>query len=160
MSQSPSLRVELKSSFLLGGVLGSVHLLALTAAAISLHGWPLFLLGAGILLSGVAVTAEALFCAAAAARGLELRADGQCAWRDGGDRWHESRIVEPRFVAGGLIVLGLRTNAQKRKWIVLLPDSSDRESLRRLRVWLRWSAQAHAASRDKGAVKAIPDQVD
>ena len=37
---------------------------------------------------------------------------------------------------------GLRGRAPSpKRWLLLLPDSSDRQALRRLRVYLRWHAQ-------------------
>jgi hypothetical protein len=142
MSQSPSLRMELKPSLRLAGALASAHLLALAGAAAALVGWPLLLVAAGIVLSCAVTVADALQRTLRSARALELRAEGTCAWRDGAGRWHEGTLHGPRFVAPGLVVLPLKKGALRRKWIVLLPDSSDRESLRRLRGLLRWRADA------------------
>lgn len=142
MSQSPSLRIELKPSLRLAGALASAHLLALAGAAAALGGWPLLLVAAGIVLSCAITVAEALQRTARSARALELRAEGPCAWRDGAGRWHEGTLHGQRFIAPGLIVLPLKEGALRRKWIVLLPDSSDGESLRRLRGLLRWRADA------------------
>jgi hypothetical protein len=140
MSQNRSLRVELKPSLLLVCTLGLAHILALAAAVITLHGWPLLLVAAGVLVSGAVAAAEALHRTVGAARALELHADGRCAWRDGKGRWHEGRIDGPQFASTGLIVVALQANTRRHKWIVLLPDSAERESIRRLRLWVRWSA--------------------
>jgi toxin CptA len=157
MSQRQSLRVELKPSFLLAGIVGAAHLLAIAAAAISLHGWPALVVAAGIALSGAAAVAEALHWVAGAARELELRDDERCAWRDGAGRWHEGRNRGSHFVSSGLIVVGLRTSAWWHKRIVLMADSSDAESLRRLRVWLRWKTESGTGgSRDE--VRRSPGQ--
>jgi hypothetical protein len=58
----------------------------------------------------------------------------------------EGEVLEGNFVAPWLVTLGFRAHGSRR-WlpptvITLLPDSADRESLRRLRVRLRWGAAA------------------
>jgi len=137
MSRSQDLLVELRPSLLLAGAVALVHVCALAAAALSLHGGSLVLVATGILLSGAGALAAALQRGASAARGLELRGDGHCAWRDGGGRWHDASDRRLHFVSPWLIVVALRTKPSRPKWITVLPDSSDRESLRRLRAWLR-----------------------
>ena len=58
----------------------------------------------------------------------------------------EGEILEGSFVAPWLVTLGFRPKGARRwiprKVITLLPDSADRESLRRLRVRLRWGKPA------------------
>ena len=138
MTRSEILTVELRPSYLLAGALALGHLLALSAAWISLEGWPRVLVLAGIALSGWGGIAGALHRTLGSAQALALRADGGCAWRDGEGTWRESRLGGAPFVSTVLIVFGLRLNTLRRKWIVLLPDAADDESLRRLRVWLLW----------------------
>jgi membrane-bound toxin of toxin-antitoxin system len=153
MSQSPSLRIELRPSFFLAGALASAHLLALGASAAALHGWPLILVAAGILLSGAVTLARALH-RAGGARALELDPDGRCAWRDGAGRWHEARLRGQQFASPALVVLALEGDAPEGKRIVLLPDSCDRDGARRLRGWLRWRAES--AQRRDDAEREIP----
>jgi hypothetical protein len=141
MSQSPSLRMELKPSVLLAGALAAAHLLALAAVAIVLGSWPIALVATGILASCAVTIADALQLTPRSPRALELRDDGRCAWRDAAGRWHEAAAHGQRFVTPGLVVLALQAQP-RRKWIVLLPDACDRESLRRLRSWLRWRSDA------------------
>jgi hypothetical protein len=136
MSRSENLRVELRPSSRLAGVLALAHLGAFAAAVISLHGWSLALVAAGILLSAAVTLASALHASASTACGLDLRGDGRCAWRDRGGRWHDAEDGRRHFVSPWLIVVSLRTKPRRSKWIAVLPDSSDSESLRRLRVWL------------------------
>lgn len=51
-----------------------------------------------------------------------------------GGCWQTARIDHPRVVTGSWVVLLLQLAATKESvWLVLLPDSSDPESLRRLR---------------------------
>jgi hypothetical protein len=137
MSQSQSLRMELKPSWLLAGALAGAHLLALAAAVAALGRWPLLLVASGVLVSLVVTAAEALQRTAGSPRALELHEDGHCAWRDGAGQWHQGRLHGQRFVAGGLVVFALNA-ANGRRWIALPPDAADAENLRRLRGWLRW----------------------
>jgi hypothetical protein len=55
--------------------------------------------------------------------------------------WEEGHTATPgsNFVSGWLSVVAVRAGSSKRH-VILLPDSLGRESARRLRVWLRWSA--------------------
>lgn len=86
------------------------------------------------------------------ATSLRIRPAGRQA---GGDRLEvrrsdgsllEGEILEGNFVAPWLVTLGFRADGARR-WlpptvITLLPDSADRESLRQLRVRLRWGKPA------------------
>jgi hypothetical protein len=138
MSNNQSLRIRLRPSRLLVGALVLVHCLALLAAILGVEGWPRVMVACGILLSAAGTLTQAMQWSAAAAREIELRADGRCGWRDGAGGWHEGTSGGLHFVSAWLVIVSLRTSAAWRKWIVALPDSSDDEALRRLRVWLRW----------------------
>jgi membrane-bound toxin of toxin-antitoxin system len=142
MSQTPSLRLDLKPSPVLAGALAAIHVLALAAVAAALAGWPLLLVCAGIALSLMATVAHALQRTGAGARALELRADGRAAWRDRAGRWREATVLAQRFVSPALVILALEDEALGRQWVVVPPDAADGESLRRLRAWLRWRADA------------------
>ncbi len=154
MSVNGTLRVELRHSFQLAGLLSAAHVLALVSAWISLAGWPLYLVMAGILVSATSYFTETFHRSAGAVTALELHADGRAAWRDRGGDWHECRLRRDNFVAVPLIVIGLDQAKATCRWIVLLPDSAPADELRRLRVWLRWGVPAfgkdadHAASSD------------
>src|SRR3954463_16147876 len=107
MSQSPSLRMELKPSLLLAVTLAAVHLLALGATVAALGGWAALLVATGIVVSLALTVTDALQRSARSPRALELHEDGRCAWRDGSGRWHEATLHGQRFVAPGLVVLAL-----------------------------------------------------
>ena len=146
MPEARSLRVDLKPSLLLAGALALAHALALTAAAVSLHGWALVLVAAGVILSGTASIAKALHATRATVQAIELRDDGRAAWLDRAGRWHETRMGEPHFVSSWLVVVTLGADARGSRRVVLPRDGSDRESFRRLLVWLRWRGHESAAS--------------
>ncbi|HYT15086.1 MAG TPA: protein YgfX [Burkholderiales bacterium] len=141
MPVADMLRVEFRPSFLLAGLLGLVHSSALAATWVSLAGWPLYLLFAGILISAVTCVFSALHRSARAAVSLEVHADGRAAWRDRKGDWHQARLGQDHFVSVPLLVIGLSGSELQRKRIVLLPDSASIDDLRRLRVWLRWRGE-------------------
>lgn len=91
-----------------------------------------------------------------AALGLALAAGGMRVWRgiSGGPRalrvsssgevevfagrWQAARISGRPVVLPWLVSLALRPETGGVLRLVLLPDSAEREALRRLRVWLLW----------------------
>lgn len=144
MSGPAPLRIELKPSYLLAGLLGLAHVLALGAAWVSLAGWPRYLVATGILISLAVCVAGALHRRRDSMAALELRADGDAAWMDGDGRWHDCRVAQDHFVSPLLVVLALERDGAAQQRVVLLPDSAAAEDLRRLRVWLRWRPGAGA----------------
>jgi toxin CptA len=138
MSAASALQFDLKPSLKLAGLLLVAHVFALAAAWVSLAGWPLSLVGLGVLLSGAACLAEVLHRSSRAAVSLELREDGRASWRDRNGRWHEGRLGNQNFASTALVVLRLDQTGRGRKWLVLMGDSARPEDYRRLRVWLRW----------------------
>jgi len=138
MSVNSTLRVELRHSFQLAGLLSVAHVLALGSAWISLAGWPLYLVIAGVSISAASCFTETFHRSTDTVTALELHAEGRAAWRDRDGNWHECRLRRDNFVSVPLIVIGLAQSKPNRRWIVLLPDSAPADELRRLRVWLRW----------------------
>ncbi len=69
---------------------------------------------------------------------LELRDDGDAAWRDRHGHWHQTSVASGGYVSPWLIVVPVAGSGWRRKWIVILPDAASRDDRRRLRVWLRW----------------------
>ena len=132
--------VAVRPSRILAGVLAALHASALAAALASLSGVPMVLTCFGIVLCAVGVLAEALGLLPSSVRSLELQEDGSGMWRERSGRQYPVQSTRASWVSGGLVVLGLRTGRWRMRWIVLMPDSAPAESLRRLRVWLRWRA--------------------
>jgi hypothetical protein len=130
--------VVLKPSRTLAAILGTVHGLALAAAIASLSGMPLVMICIGVVLSAGATVADALLRLPSSALSFDLDEDGTGRWRDRAGREHPVRAANATWVGAGVVVLGLRQSRWKAKWLVLLPDSAAGESLRRLRVWLKW----------------------
>ena len=142
---SQVLRISLQPSKRLAVSLAALHALALVSACVSLTGWPLVLVAAGVVLSAVHGTGEALQLWPGTPRSLEIHADGRAAWRDGGNRWHDCRVARATYVSAHLVVLGLQGEGWRARWLSLLADSADSESLRQLRVRLRWPPGADTA---------------
>jgi hypothetical protein len=71
---------------------------------------------------------------------LKCGRDGKLA-RDGATGWREQVLLPPRVVLPGLILLRAHDpEANRDNTLLILPDSIDKETFRRLRVWLRWQA--------------------
>jgi toxin CptA len=151
VSAASALQFDLKPSLKLAGLLLVAHVFALGAAWVSLAGWPLVLVGLGVLLSGAGCLAEVLHRSSRAAVSLELREDGRAFWRDRNGRWHEGRLGKEHFVSAAFIVLRLDRTGRGRKWLVLMGDSARPEDFRRLRVWLRWRRELGSGG---GSVRA------
>jgi toxin CptA len=83
---------------------------------------------------------------------LRLAADGRLQAVDDAAAWRDVEVLGDSFVAPALIVLRYRIPGQPARSLALLPDSADAESLRRLRVSLRWGRhrRSDTAFRDGG----------
>jgi toxin CptA len=140
--------IELKPSRRLGLLLAGMLLLAL--AAISLAALP----GSLQWVLGLAVTGLGVrgWRGSTPVARLRIAADGRLQWRDDMAEWRAAEILGDSFVSTALIVMRLRTADRRVLALVLLPDSADAESLRRLRVSLRWTRRTRSdtASPDAG----------
>ncbi len=135
---SQNLIVSLRPSRILALALTVAAAAALASAWISLP-TPAFLpVAAGIGLAWGWNFAQALQRGKTGLRTLELDVEGGFRWQDAWGRWHEAEILPGSYVSGWLIVVILRASGQRRRSLVLLPDTAATEELRRLRAWLRW----------------------
>ncbi len=110
---------------------------ALACSWISLPPRAFVPVAAGIALAWAWHGAQALQLGGSAARALELNDQGGARCQDGLGQWHEAEILPGSYVSNWLLVVMLRAGGRRRA-LVLLPDASSSEELRRLRVWLRW----------------------
>jgi len=138
-----SVSIRLRPSAILAGLLILAHVLALGALAASLGGIPLVLAAAGVILSALVTSAEALQRRRGSALAVDLRDDGRVAWRDRVGRWHDAALAPGVHVSAWLVVLPLRHERSRRKWVVIARDAAPAEELRRLRAWLRWRTGEH-----------------
>jgi toxin CptA len=140
--------IELKPSRRLGLLLAGMLLLALAAISLAaLPGglqWMLGLAAAGLGVRG--------WRGSTPIARLRIATDGRLQWRDDVAEWRDAEILGDSFVSTALIVMRLRTADRHVLTVVLLPDSADAESLRRLRVSLRWARRTRSdtASPDAG----------
>jgi toxin CptA len=120
---------------------------SLAVAAVWLAALPLW--AAVTTTLGIAAGFAAWSLRARAALRLRLPGDGTLqVWRAGD--WHDAVIDAASFVSPALIVLRLRVGA-RRVTQVLLADSADAESLRKLRVTLRWASRTPPDTTGRGA---------
>lgn len=83
---------------------------------------------------------------------VRVTAGGMLQCLNGEGEWQDVEVLGDSLVSLALIVLRYRHETQRVRTLVLLPDSVDAESLRRLRVSLRWArhTRSDTAFRDTG----------
>ncbi|HTQ72705.1 MAG TPA: protein YgfX [Burkholderiales bacterium] len=135
---APFLRLDLRPSRRLIGILAVVHCLALAAASIGLGGWLRFAVWALLLASLGKSLAQAFLRTANQAVSLELREDGRASWKNRDGSWQEGTLGESHFVSAAVAIVGLKDAHGRSTRVVLMPDSVPPEDFRKLRVWLRW----------------------
>lgn len=132
----PPIILPLRPSRQLAGLLAIVHGLAVLAII------PLTIPWIAKLLLGLALGVSAWYAYRGALSSspdcLQIKTREDCEL--GVDGVFQSvRIENHRIVLGRIVVLALQ-GASRRQMLVLLPDSSAPQALRRLRVWLRGAA--------------------
>lgn len=138
--------IELKPSRRLGLLLAGVMLLALVAVQ-----WAA--LPAGVQVALGLVAAGLVFWGwrrAGVPAVLRVGADGRLQCLDDAAEWRDIEVSGESFVSTRLIVLRYRIEDGPPQTLTLLHDSGDADSLRRLRVSLRWG-------RHKRSDRAYPD---
>ena len=103
-----------------------------------LEGFALGSAAAGVLLSAIWTTGQALQQWADSPLEIELREDGTGTWLDRRSRRHEIRVLPGGYVSVWLIIVLFTDSNGRRKWVVIPPDAAGDDDRRRLRVWLRW----------------------
>ena len=68
---------------------------------------------------------------------LRVNIKGEFSVQQRGGEWLVASVLVSSFVMPWLTILQLKI-ADKREYLVLLPDALDADDFRRLRVWLRW----------------------
>jgi len=137
-SNPAAVKIEIRPSLILAGILGAVHSLALAAVLLSLSGWAGYLVASGVVLSAAVTLAKVLQLLPDSVVSLELYADGHASWRDRRGLWHEGGFGGDHYVSAALVVVGLRPAGRRTRPLALVADSASAEDMRRLRVWLRW----------------------
>lgn len=81
----------------------------------------------------------ALLLARDSINGLQFDESGLCRFQLRNGDWIEAPLKPSSSVFSWLVVLNFSlSSARKTRHAVVLPDSTDAESFRKLRVWLRW----------------------
>lgn len=83
--------------------------------------------------------------------GLHWDADGGVTVRLRDGRELPARIQADSFVSPYLTVVRLKANEMLSRAVIVLPDTLDPNTFRRLRVWLKWRAGLGMAGDDAGA---------
>ena len=132
--------LDLRPSTVLAVTLTLLHIIALTAAIVSLNAMPMFVVCLGVLLSATGVL-KALFGAGGSqgVAALKLLDDGSTVWRDRDGLWRPVKSLTASYVSPWLTIVRLEPaepSPETARWLLLGPDSGRPEQLRRLRVWL------------------------
>ena len=144
------LRAHLKPSRRIGAALAVCH--ATAVAAVLPLDVPLSLraaLALAVAASAVhSVRRHALLRAKRSVLAIEVRDRHTVAVQGRDGTWLDARILGTSYVTAALTVLNLRVAGERLlRHVVLVPDNTDRDEFRRLRVLLRWSrASSHDAT--------------
>jgi len=136
----PRLRLVLRPSAVLVALLAVAHCVAAVALGIALPGGLLDALAAALLAihGGWAVHCHGLLRAKRSVVWLELCEEDRCVVGRGSGAMLTCRIGVDSYVTPALVVLHLAPQPRGRAiFVVLLPDSSSPDALRRLRARLR-----------------------
>jgi hypothetical protein len=124
--------VRLRPSRALAAALCLGHTAAIAGAWTALHPTAAALATLGLCLSAYA----SLRALAEQPRALRLGAEGRVDWVDRDGEAHSGRIRHASVPSWSLMTLTLDDGRVTATRLTLLPDCSERESLRRLRAWL------------------------
>lgn len=140
--------IELKPSCLLGLLLLGMTALALTAVYSSaLPGVVQLVLAVGLI-----VLSGSSWRQARHPEALRMTAGGRLQSMDEQGEWGDVEVLGDSLVTLALIVLRYRPPEGQVRSLILLPDSTTPDNLRRLRVSLRWASHTRSdtASPDVG----------
>ncbi len=142
MDKTDFIDVSIGTSRILAAVLVSLHLAGMVAVGVLPLAWWIRLTAFALLLASASLTVRryALVKGAQACSRLRIANDGFCKLELDDGRAVTGRLLSGWFASPLLIVAQIRCEDEwlARK-LVLLPDSSDSETLRRLRIFLRFS---------------------
>lgn len=89
--------------------------------------------------SGFYLRRDGLLAAASSILQLRLDPECNCTYQTRNGTWQEARLLGSSMVSPWLSVLNLSPeNSWLTRHLVILPDSADAETLRKMRVLLRW----------------------
>lgn len=99
---------------------------------------------AGVLVAtGFVLWRDALLRDSRSGVAFQFAAGGSISFRLRKGEWLAGTADRSSFVSPCMVLLNITTDAGKKRSLVIMPDSMDKDDFRRLRVRLRWSAQGH-----------------
>ena len=138
----PRMRIDLRPSLILAGALGFGYVAAIVATAVALSETRFVLPACALLLvhGCWTIRSQALLRHSRSIICLELSGEDECIAQRRDHRLLRCRLAPSSYLTPWLIVLTLeREGRSLATHVVMMPDSSSGEMLRRLRVRLRWS---------------------
>lgn len=142
MEPATRLRIALRPSGQLALLLGAGHLAAIAAVfTLDLPLWAAISIGVALGANGFYQGERiALLRMRSSIVAFEIDRDGAAALATRDGAWHEAMLLGSSFVSASLIVLNLRVPQTRAvRHVVMMGDSADAETMRALRVMLRWS---------------------
>ena len=150
MAETDFIDVPIRSSRILAAVLVSMHAAAIVAVSVLPVAWWVRLTGSVLLLASASVMVRryALIRGVKACSRLRISKDGVCKLELVDDRVLTGRL-QPGWLASPLLIVArVRCTGERlARKVVLLPDSSDLETLRRLRIFLRFAIARSAGEK-------------
>lgn len=138
---SAMLDLKLRPSRTLAFLLAVAHLLSLLAVWL-LPLVPAIQIGGNLLLAaslGFYLRRDGLLAAAGSIQQLRLDPECNCTYQTRNGTWQDARLLGSSMATPWLTVLNFSTGKSRlARHVVIFPDSADTESLRKLRVLLRW----------------------
>ncbi|HKO88678.1 MAG TPA: protein YgfX [Burkholderiales bacterium] len=132
-----NLRVDCRPSSALSGAVLLVHAIAAACAWVALPPVALLITLVGLLLSCIAHWQRARLRHPTCTRRLDWRDDGLSA-TDSGEKTQKLRFLGGATPGPHLAFLRAQYPDQRTAHILVAADSVDKQSFRRLRMWLRW----------------------
>jgi hypothetical protein len=148
----PVLWVAVRPSRILTWLIGCGHAMAAGAVLAALPQAHLRVLaGLALLASALrAIARHALLRDRHAVAALELHGEAGCTLVQRDGTRAAAQVLGSSYVTRALTVLHLRQESRRRlRYVVLMSDSAAPETLRRLRVRLRWRDESSASRRDE-----------
>jgi hypothetical protein len=150
MEKTDFIDVPIGRSRVLAAVLVSLHAAAMAAVVVLPIAWWIRLTGCALLLASASLTVRqyAFVTGSQACSRLRIANDGVCRLELDGSRIVTGRLLSGWLASPFLTVVQVHCkNERLARKLVLLPDSSDSETLRRLRIFLRFSIDRSAGKK-------------
>lgn len=139
---SAPIRVTVLPSRWLGLLILFSHCAAVLACFLATEGLVFAMLLAGVLLSGGRQLALAMQWSRDSVVVFSFAEDGTGEYRARDGSIHAFNGVHASWVSPIAIVLGFKGTQAVGRWLVLLPDACDADTLRMLRRRLRWESES------------------